>query len=54
MKGIHHEHIYKEYDRKYVADPVKFPFAVESSKLRDATEKEVESAKQEYEMTKKM
>lgn len=40
--------IYKEYDRKYAADPVKFPFAIESSKLREASEEEINAARKEY------
>lgn len=40
--------IYKEYNRKYVADPVKFPFAVESSNLREASEEEINAARIEY------
>lgn len=40
--------IYKEYDRKYSADPVKFPASVYASRLRETTEQEVQLAKDEY------
>ena len=44
--------IYKEYDRKYAADPVKFHFAIESSKLREASEEEINIAIKEYDENK--
>ena len=47
------EEIYLEYDRKYVADPVKYPHAVQSSKLRKATDEEVNKARSEYSKTKR-
>jgi hypothetical protein len=44
--------IYKEYDRKYVANPIKFPWAVESSKLREASLEEIHEARLKFLKTK--
>lgn len=37
--------VYEEYDRRYVADPVKFPWAIESSKIIEASLNKVDEAK---------
>jgi hypothetical protein len=40
--------ISKEYDRKYAANPDTHPWAVISSKIRDATDEEIDEARKLY------
>lgn len=40
--------IFKEYDRQYAANPETHPWAVIASKIREATDEEVEAAKVLY------